>query len=182
MKRLVLGSLTAALLMTGAATMTAAQTPSVPERTGVNATLGVAPSTQDFVTQAAISDMAEIESSKLALAKTDGKTKAFAEKMIKDHTATSAELKGLVTGGKVKANLPAAMDAAHQSKIDKLKGLTGASFAKEYDDMQIAAHKDAVSLFERYSKSGDNAELKAFAAKTLPHLQMHLKMAEDLKK
>ncbi|WP_428677486.1 DUF4142 domain-containing protein [Reyranella sp.] len=182
MKRLVLGSLTAALLVVGVSTMTAAQTPSVPERAGVNSTLGIAPSTQDFVTQAAISDMAEIESSKLAATKTDGKTKAFAEKMIKDHTETSIELKGLVTGGKVKATLPTEMDAAHKSKIDKLKGLSGASFAKEYDEMQVAAHKDAVSLFERYSKSGENAELKAFAAKTLPHLQMHLKMAEDVKK
>ena len=37
--------------------------------------------------------------------------------------------------------------------------------------MQVSAYKDAVSLFERYSKSGENPELKAFAAKTLPHLQ-----------
>ncbi len=182
MARMILGGLAAALLVSNAPMMAAAQTPSMPERTGVNSTLGVAPSTQDFVTRAAISDMAEIESSKLAMAKTDGKTKAFAEKMIKDHTETSStELKGLVTGGKVKANLPGAMDSAHQSKIDKLKGLSGASFNKEYDDMQVAAHKDAVSLFERYAKSGDNADLKAFAAKTLPHLEMHLKMAEDLK-
>lgn len=63
-----------------------------------------------------------------------------------------------------------------------LKALSGASFAKAYDDMQVAAHKDAVSLFERYANGGENAELKAFAAKTLPHLQMHLKMAKDLQK
>jgi putative membrane protein len=183
----LLGGIAAAFLVSSASMMATAQTPttpapSVPERTGVNSTLGVAPSTQDFVTQAAISDMAEIESSKLAVAKGDAKDKAFAEKMIKDHTETSAELKALVGGGKVKANLPTGMDAAHQSKIDKLKGLSGADFKKAYDDMQVAAHKDAVSLFERYSKSGENADLKAFAGKTLPHLQMHLKMAEDLSK
>lgn len=182
-----LSGIAAAFLVSSASMMATAQTPttpapSVPERTGVNSTLGVAPSTQDFVTQAAISDMAEIESSKLAVAKGDTKDKAFAEKMIKDHTETSAELKALVSGGKVKATLPTAMDAAHQSKIDKLKGLSGADFKKAYDDMQVAAHKDAVSLFERYSKSGENADLKAFAGKTLPHLQMHLKMAEDLSK
>jgi putative membrane protein len=48
--------------------------------------------------------------------------------------------------------------------------------------MQVSAHKDAVSLFERYSKDGDNADLKAFAGKYLPHLQEHLKMAQDLDK
>ena len=100
--------------------------------------------------------------------------------MIKDHTETSNELKQLVTSGKVKVNLPTAMDTAHQSKIDKLKGLSGAEFKKAYDGMQVSAHMDAVALFERYAKSGDNADLKAFAAKTLPHLQMHLKMAQDL--
>ena len=73
------------------------------------------------------------------------------------------------------------MDKAHQSKLDKLSGLSGADFTKEYESMQVSAHKDAVSLFERYSKSGDNTDLKAFAAKTLPHLQEHLKMAQALK-
>ena len=63
-----------------------------------------------------------------------------------------------------------------------MKAPAGASFAKQYDAMQVAAHKDAVSLFERCANGGENAELKAFAAKTLPHLQMHLTMAENLRK
>jgi len=155
---------------------------SVPEKTGVNSTLGISPSTQDFVTEAADSDMLEIESSRLALAKGDDKSKLFANRMITDHTQTSTELKGLVTGGKVKANLRTMMDKSHQSKLDKLKGLDGAEFTKEYDSLQLAAHKDAVSLFERYAKGGENADLKAFAAKTLPHLREHLKMAEALQK
>ena len=102
--------------------------------------------------------------------------------MIKDHTVTSTELKGLVSSGKVQVNLPAAMDKAHGAKLDKLNSLSGADFTRAYEDMQVSAHKDAVSLFERYAKSGDNADLKAFAAKTLPHLRDHLKMAEDLNK
>ena len=51
---------------------------SVPEKTGVNSTLGISPSTQDFVTEAANSDMLEIELSKLVAAKGDAKDKAFA--------------------------------------------------------------------------------------------------------
>ena len=74
---------------------------SVPEKSGVNSTLGISPSTQDFVTEAANSDMLEIESSKLVAAKGDAKNQAFADQMIKDHTATSDELKGLVSRGKV---------------------------------------------------------------------------------
>jgi putative membrane protein len=159
----------------------AAHAQSVGERTGINSMVGAAPSTEDFVTQAAVSDMFEIESSKLAQQKADAESKKFAAKMVTDHTKTSTELKALVQGGKVKATLPKEMDSAHKSKLDKLKGLSGADFDKEYDEMQRAAHKDAVSLFERYAKSGENAELKAFAAKHLPHLQEHLKLAEGLK-
>jgi putative membrane protein len=97
-------------------------------------------------------------------------------------TETSNELKGLVSSGKVKVELPAALDSSHQSKLDKLKGLKATDFDNQYVSDQQSAHKDAVSLFERYSKGGDNADLKSFAAKTLPHLQEHLKMADDLPK
>ena len=137
---------------------------SVPEKTGINATIGVSPSTQDFVTEAANSDMLEIASSKLALSKDDAKLKTFAGKMVEDHTQTSSELKALIGGGKAKVDLPMAMDKSHQSKLDKLSRLSGADFTKEYELMQVSAHKDAVSLFDRYSKGGDNADLKAFAA------------------
>ena len=102
--------------------------------------------------------------------------------MIKDHTETSTELKGLVAAGKVQVNLPSAMDKAHKDKLDKLAKLSGKDFTKEYNDLQLAAHKDAVALFERYGKAGDNAALKAFATKHLPHLQQHLLMAQELNK
>jgi putative membrane protein len=166
--------LAAAAVVVAFSTLVLAQ--SVPEKTVVNSTLGISPSTKDFVTEAANSDMLEIESSKLVAAK----DKAFAEQMIKDHTATSAEVKGLVSNGKVQVNLPAAMDKAHGAKLDKLNRLNGVDFTKAYEDMQVSAHKEAVSLFERYAQGGDNADLKGFAAKTLPHLREHLKMAQDL--
>src|SRR5262249_55888961 len=86
----------------------------------------------------------------------------------------------LVDSGKVKASLPTAMDRSHQSKLDKLKEVKGADFAKMFEDTQRSLHKDATSLFERYAKGGENNDLKAFASKNLPTLQHHLQMAEDL--
>jgi putative membrane protein len=155
---------------------------SVGEKTGVNSVLGVSPSTPDFVKQVAISDMFELESNKLAQQKGNATEKAFASQMVTDHTKTSTELKGLVSGGKVKAELPTALDSAHQSKLDKLKAANEKDFSSEFDAMQVSAHKDAVDLFERYAKGGDNADLKNWAGKTLPALQHHLKMAQDLDK
>jgi putative membrane protein len=55
-------------------------------------------------------------------------------------------------------------------------------FASDYDPMQVSSHKDAVSLFERYAQGGDNAKLKDWAGETLPALQHHLQMAEQMDK
>jgi len=138
-------------------------------------------STEDFVKKVAISDMTEIQSSQLALSKNpDADTKTFAEKMVKDHQQTSTELKQLVSDGKVKATLPTALDAEHQKKLDDLKAKSGKDFDTAYDRMQVQAHEEAVALFEQYSKDGDDADLKAWAAKTLPHLKEHLAMAKRL--
>jgi putative membrane protein len=86
----------------------------------------------------------------------------------------------LVNGGKVKAQLPAELDDEHKQMLEKLRGESGADFSKDYNQMQLAGHKEAVALFEAYGKSGDNKALKSWAAKTLPHLQEHLAMAEKL--
>jgi putative membrane protein len=140
-----------------------------------------APSTEDFVKKVAVSDMMEIETSKLALDKQpDADTRSFAERMITDHQQTSKELKGLFESGKVQVTLPNSLDAEHQKKLDELKGKTGKNFDRDYDQMQVQAHEQAVTLFEQYARNGDNPDLKAWAAKTLPHLKEHLAMAKKL--
>ncbi len=178
MKRsgLAIGLVAAALMAS------AALAQSVGEKTGVNSTLGIAPTTEDFVKEAATSDMLEIEAAKIAQQKGNADEKKFAGQMITDHTKTSSELKELVAGDNAKAALPASLDDSSQKKLDKLRDTKPEDFAGEYDPMQVSAHKDAVSLFERYSKGGDNPKLKDWAGKTLPALQHHLQMAEDMNK
>jgi putative membrane protein len=154
---------------------------SVSEKTGVNSALGISPTTPDFVKQAANSDMLEIAAAKIAQDKGSVEEKKFAEQMVTDHTKTSSELKGLVSSGDVKAEIPTVLDDSSQKKLDKLRDARPQNFASEYDPMQVSAHKEAVSLFERYSKSGDNPKLKDWAGKTLPVLRHHLDMAQALK-
>jgi putative membrane protein len=155
---------------------------SIGEKTGVNSALGISPTTQDFVKEAANSDMLEIASAKVAQEKGNAEEKKFAEQMINDHTKTTADMKGIVSSGDVKADLPTSLDDSSQKKLDKLRDTKASAFSSEYDPMQVSAHKDAVSLFERYSKSGDNAKLKDWAGQTLPTLRHHLDMAEALNK
>jgi len=160
---------------------TAALAQSAAEKTGVNSLLGVAPTTVDFIKEAAMSDMLEIEAAKIAQQKVDADEKKFAAQMITDHTKTSSELKGMVSG-EMKATLPASLDDASEKKLDKLKDAKPDDFAGQYDPMQVSAHKDATSLFERYAKGGDDPKLKDWAGKTLPALQHHLEMAQEMNK
>lgn len=152
---------------------------SVGEKTGVNSALGITPKTEDFIKEAATSDMVEIEAAKVAQQKGDADEKKFAEQMITDHTKTSSELKGLVPSDLTTA-IPTSLDDSSQKKLDKLRDAKPDDFASDYDPMQVSAHKDAVSLFERYAQGGDNAKLKDWAGKTLPALQHHLQMAEQM--
>ena len=155
---------------------------SIGEKTGVNSALGISPTTQDFVKEAANSDMFEIAAAQIAQQKGNAEEKKFAGQMINDHGKTSSDLKGLVTSGDVKAEVPTVLDSAYQKKLDTLRNTEPSNFASEYDSMQVNAHKDAVSLFERYSKSGDNPKLKDWAGNMLPTLQHHLEMAQAIDK
>jgi putative membrane protein len=116
---------------------------SVGEKSGVNSALGVSPSTADFVKKAAISDMFEIQSSQLAAQRANEPAKAFASQMLTDHQKTSNELKSMVRSGTAEASVPSDLESSHQKMLDKLKGLNGADFTKQYDKDQVSAHKDA---------------------------------------
>jgi putative membrane protein len=173
--RNVMIAVAAASLLTGVAF---AQ--SIGEKTGVNSALGISPSTQDFVTQAATSDMLEIAAAKIAQQKGNADEKAFAAQMITDHTKTSKDIEEMIASKELRAELPTALDSSSQSKLDDLTKAKPEDFAAIYDPMQVSAHKDAVSLFERYAKGGENAKLKNWAGQTLPALQHHLEMAQKL--
>lgn len=174
MKHIMIAAAAAALLSS------AAFAQSLGEKTGVNSTLGISPTTQDFVTKAATSDMLEIAAAKIAQQKGNAAEKTFAAQMITDHTKTSEDIKGLIAKGDVKAELPTALDSSSQAKLDDLNKVSADKFAATYDPMQVSAHKDAVSLFERYSSGGDNPKLKDWAGKTLPALKHHLDMAQKM--
>jgi putative membrane protein len=103
--------------------------------------------------------------------------KQFGSRMVDDHTQANNELMKVATGKGL--TLPTDLDAKHKSKVEKLQKLSGAQFDRAYMDDMVADHKQDVADFEKESKSGRDSDLKGFAAKTLPTLQDHLKMAQD---
>jgi putative membrane protein len=136
---------------------------------------------QGFVTAAATSDMFEVEAGKIAEQRAKSATvKAFAAKMVKAHTETTDQLKTILASGNASVAAPMHLDDRHQGMIDELRGAKDADFDGRYISQQVDAHKEALILMQGYAKSGDNAPVKDFAAKTAPVVQMHLNMAEKI--
>jgi putative membrane protein len=134
-----------------------------------------------YVPNAAVSDLYEIESSKLALQKASSPAiKKFAQQMITDHTATTTKLKVTIKAAKLDAAPPTALDARRQGMIDNLKAASAADFDKTYIDQQTNAHREAITLHSGYAEDGENAPLKQLAAGAVPIIRHHLEMVQQL--
>ncbi|OWQ92272.1 hypothetical protein CDN99_08030 [Roseateles aquatilis] len=132
-----------------------------------------------FLKNAAEGGHAEINASKLALQKSsNADVKAFAQKMVDEHGKADADLQTLAASKDVKLPADATMVAKGKAKI--LEQRDGTGFDHAYAENQVSAHKDAVKLFEKASKNAKDADVKAWAAKTLPTLQQHLQEAQAL--
>lgn len=132
-----------------------------------------------FWKKAAEGGMAEVELSKVALAKAqNADVKKFAEMMIADHGKANAELKALAS--KKTVSLPASLDPTHKMALEKLESMSGMGFDKAYVEAMVKDHSDAVNLFQTQADGGTDKELKDFAAKTLPTLKSHQKMIGDI--
>jgi putative membrane protein len=134
-----------------------------------------------FVEEAAAGGMAEVEMGQLASQRAQsGEVKQFAQRMVQDHSKANDELKQVASSKGIQ--LPGQTDKSHQKKMDKLQKLSGADFDKAYMDDMVKDHKKDVKEFQKQSKSAKDADVKGFAAKTLPTLQEHLQMAENAQK
>lgn len=144
-----------------------------------NMKMGMNPDAK-FMMMAAQGGMAEVAMGRVALdhAASDA-VKQYAQKMIDDHTANNQELMTLAASKGV--TLPTAPDAKHQMMMDKMSKMSGAQFDMEYvKNSGVKDHEAMEKLMMKESDGGKDADAKAFAAKTLPVVRMHLQMARDM--
>ena len=134
---------------------------------------------QMFVTKAASSGMAEVAMGKLGqeMGKSD-EVKKFSARIVEDHTKANMELMRLVADLKIEA--PDKPLPEHEKHLKDLSGSAATNFDKEFMHHMVMSHEEAVKLFTKASKELKNEQLRAFATKTLPVIQEHLKMAKDI--
>ena len=134
---------------------------------------------QDFIDQASAAGLAEIESARLALQKSQSPAvHNFAEQMIKDHTKANEDLKELAMNKQLEVASEA--DLMNKAKAMILEMREGESFDQAYANNQVKAHEQVVELFTRASQSSTDSDVQKFAKDKLPTLQEHLEMAKKL--
>ena len=137
---------------------------------------------QTFANTAAASDMFEVESSKLALAKSSSApVKKFADMMVKAHTASTEKLKA-AAGSATPPIVPnAALSADQQATLDSLKSASGSAFDTAYIAAQTDGHQKTLDAMRAYAASGDVPALKTLAGEMVPTVTAHLNLAKGLK-
>jgi putative membrane protein len=136
---------------------------------------------KSFLKDAAEGGNAEVSGSQVALAQSSSAdVKTFAQMMVDDHGKAGAELKGLAGQKGVKVSDTPSI--AKKTEIKLLSERKGSSFDQHYaDSIGVKAHEDTIKLFQKEVDKGSDADVKAWAAKTLPTLQHHLEAAQALK-
>lgn len=129
-----------------------------------------------FLVDAAEINLQEIKLGELAQEKgTTNEVKELGKMMVKEHTKAWNDLKKLAANKSVA--LPAGLTEDGQEAWDKLNDKTGADFNKEYCDMMVKGHKDAIDKFEWASSKAEDADIRNWASSMLPALNEHLELS-----
>jgi len=144
-----------------------------------SATVAAAKNDTAFAIKAAQGGIAEVDFGRLAGdSAADPKVKEFGQKMVTDHSAANDDLQA--AAAKDGITLPQTASKKQHQAARRLGQLKGDAFDREYARMMVKDHEEDVALFRKEGASGQDADLKAFAQKTLPTLEAHLKMAREL--
>lgn len=132
-----------------------------------------------FMSEAAQGGMAEVQLGQIARDRaSDPSVKQFADKMVKEHSDANQQLTQLAS--QKGATLPADIPAAEKRETDHLLKLSGSEFDRAYMKRMLRDHKEDVKEFQHEVKKASDPDVQNWATKTLPTLEDHLKMAEDI--
>lgn len=131
----------------------------------------------EFAVKAAAGNMAEVALGRLGVERaSSADVKQFAQRMIDDHTQALDELRNLAS----QKSLALADSAGKSRQESTLSKLAGAEFDREFMEVMIKNHNDALDLFQHEAAHGDDAEMKQWAAKIVDAVKEHLRMAREI--
>ena len=130
-----------------------------------------------FINEVAEGGMMEVRMGELGQQKSQNpEVKALSQRLVTDHTKANDELKQLAASKGT--TIPTQLSDHYQKALDKLS--SASDFDKSFKEMAVKDHKNDIKEFEKALKKSNDTELKAWISKTLPTLQEHLRMAEQI--
>ena len=131
-----------------------------------------------FIEDAAKGGMSEVELGQFAQEHASNpQVKQFAARMVRDHSKANEELRSLAQAKGV--TVPAKPGHGSDREMGKLAKLQGDALDREYMDHMVKDHRKDVKDFRKEADKAKDADVKNFAANTLPILQEHLRVAEE---
>lgn len=145
----------------------------------VSARAEVTDQDKQFLTKASQGNLDEIKLSELAVTKASNpQVKAFARKMVADHKALGMKMKPFADAWALTP--PSGLDSDHQAIYDKLSGLSGADFDKEYMNAMEKDHHETLDLFNEEAKTTTDMKFKTAVMHGQSVVAAHTHMADDL--
>jgi putative membrane protein len=134
---------------------------------------------KQFLMKSAEGGMAEIELSKLALKKSDNEdVKQFARQMVADHTKLMNDMKPFAD--QMGITPPTRLSPKQQKLFDRLNGLSGTQFDKEYINAMVVDHHNDLHEFKAQESSTSNPDLKKTISKGIEMIQAHTHMIDQI--
>lgn len=136
-------------------------------------------SDQEFIVKASQGNKAEVELAQLAIEKASNpEVKKFAEQIVKDHSKANQKLNGIAK--KKGVSIPENLSEEALQLKNTLAALNGAEFDRQYMSAMVDDHQKDIDEFQNEKKLGKDADVKRFAAQSLPTLKRHLGMAQSI--
>lgn len=135
---------------------------------------------RQFLSQAADGNLAEVTLGQLALEKSASEAiKRFGQRMVDDHGKSYTELS--VLAAKEGVDIPREPSAAKHAEAKKMAGLKGAEFDRQFAEHMVEAHQKTIALYKDAAQNARSSSVKAYAQKTVPTLEEHLRLARTLR-
>lgn len=132
-----------------------------------------------FMQQASYSNFDEMAAGSIAASKGNyDSVRIFGTMMLSDHGMAEEELDSLAN--QFSTSIPSAPDSLHSAMAVQLQALSGNVFDTTYIGAQVRDHMTAIAIFQQELASGNNQQVKDYANKYLPVIQMHLAMAQRI--
>jgi putative membrane protein len=133
----------------------------------------------EFMTKAASGGMLEVQlGQQVAQKATTPEAKQFAQQMVTDHTKGNNELKALAAQKNI--TLPTTLGEDQQKVYDDVLAEKGADLDKKYVSAMLTDHQEDIKEYQGAVTQSSDTDIKAYAQKNLPMLQMHLGMLQKM--